>query len=210
MGEPALNDDVLKVMKKLPEIYNAPGLIPCISTIGPTQAEQFMSEMLEIKNELYSNGMFQLQFSIHSTDEETRRKVIPYKIWTIEEVAEYGESFYRKGDRKVTLNFATEKNNPLDPDKLVEVFDPKKFFLKITPINPTGIAKAHSLQSMISVETGEFAKQKIRKLEEVGFDVLLSIGELEENHIGSNCGQHALKFQNGTFIIENYQEYQKS
>lgn len=210
MGEPALNPDVLEVMRKLPELYNAPGLMPCISTIAPSNAKKFMDEMLEIKNDLYSNGHFQLQFSIHSTDEDVRRKVIPYKIWTLEEVAAYGKAFWRKGDRKITLNFAVEKGNPLDPDRLLEVYDPKKFFIKITPINPTEKAKAHSLQSMISPETGEFAKQKIKAIEDKGFEVLLSIGELEENHIGSNCGQHALKFENGTFTIEEFQKYEKS
>ncbi len=210
MGEPALNPDVLDVMRKLPELYNAPGLMPCISTIAPSNANKFMDEMLEIKNDLYPNGHFQLQFSIHSTEEDVRKKVIPYKIWTLEEIAAYGEAFWQKGDRKITLNFAAEKGNPLDPDRLLEVYDPKKFFIKITPINPTEIAKAHSLQSMISPETGEFAKQKIKAIQDKGFDVLLSIGELEENHIGSNCGQHALKFENGTFTIEEFQKYEES
>jgi len=210
MGEPALNPDVLEVMRKLPELYNAPGLMPCISTIAPSNATKFMDEMLEIKNNLYPNGHFQLQFSIHSTDEVVRKEVIPYKIWTLEEVAKYGEAFWQKGDRKITLNFAAEKGNPLDQDRLLEVYDPKKFFIKITPINPTEKAKAHGIQSMISPETGEFAKQKIKAIEDKGFDVLLSIGELEENHIGSNCGQHALKFENGTFTIEEFQKYEES
>lgn len=210
MGEPALNPAVLDVMRKLPDLYNAPGLMPCISTIAPSNANKFMDEMIEIKKELYSNGHFQLQFSIHSTDEDVRKQVIPYKIWSLEEIASYGEAFWQKGDRKITLNFAAEKGNPLDPDKLLEVYDPKKFFIKITPINPTEKAKAHSLQSMISPETGEFVKQKIKAIEDKGFDVLLSIGELEENHIGSNCGQHALKFENGTFTIEEFQKYEES
>lgn len=210
MGEPALNPAVLDVMRKLPDSYDAPGLMPCISTIAPSNANKFMDEMLEIKNNLYPNGHFQLQFSIHSTDEDVRKEVIPYKIWTLEEVAAYGEVFWKKGDRKITLNFAAEKGNPLDQDKLLEVFNPKKFFIKITPINPTEKAKAHSIQSMISPETGEFAKQKIKAIENKGFEVLLSIGELEENHIGSNCGQHALKFENGTYTIEEFQKYEES
>lgn len=210
MGEPTLNPDVLEVMKILPSIYNAPGLMPCISTIAPLKAEEFLNKMIDIKDELYSKGKFQLQFSIHSTDENIRRKVIPYKIWSLEKIANYGNDFWKNGDRKITLNFASEKSNPLDPECLVEIFDPKKFFIKITPINPTGIAKAHSLQSLISVETGELAKQKIKEIEEKGFEVLLSIGELEENHIGSNCGQHALKFQDETYTIEEYQKYKES
>ena len=207
MGEPALNPDVIEVMKKLPQIYNAPGLIPCISTIAPVKSKQFMNEMLEIKNALYTDGQFQLQFSIHSTDEKTRKEVIPYKIWSLEEIANYGEKFWNKGDRKVTLNFAVEKSNPLEPEVLAKIFDPKKFFIKITPINPTEIVKAHNIQSLITPESGEFAKQKIKEIEKLGFEVLLSIGELEENHIGSNCGQNALKFQNGTYTIGDFQKY---
>ncbi|HUT80305.1 MAG TPA: radical SAM protein [Candidatus Bathyarchaeia archaeon] len=210
MGEPALNLDVLDVMRQLPEIYDAPGLMPCISTIAPKKAHKFLYDLIQVKNDLYSHGQFQLQFSIHSTDENTRKKIIPYKIWSLKEIAEYSNSFWNKGDRKITLNFASERSNPLDPEKLIEIFDPKKFFVKITPINPTGIAKAHSLQSMISVETGELAKQKIKQIEDKGFEVLLSIGEIEENHIGSNCGQHALKFQNGSYMIETYQEFQET
>ena len=38
--------------------------------------------------------------------------------------------------------------------------------LKITPINPTEKAKAHGIQSMISPETGEFAKQKIKAIQD--------------------------------------------
>ncbi|MFW9923926.1 MAG: radical SAM protein [Candidatus Thorarchaeota archaeon] len=207
MGEPTLNSDVLECMKNLPEIYQAPGLMPCISTIAPIKAKDFMQQMVAIKDEKYSNGYFQLQFSIHSTDEKIRSKVIPYKIWSLKEIASYGEEFCKNNDRKITLNFAAEKNNPLDPEILASIFDPKKFFIKITPINPTDIAKAHSLQSMITPQTGEFAKEKIREIKDKGFEVLLSIGELEENHIGSNCGQHALKFQNGTYKIEEFQQY---
>jgi 23S rRNA (adenine2503-C2)-methyltransferase len=207
MGEPALNPEVLSVMKKLPEKYHAPGLMPCISTIAPAKAIKFMDEMQTIKNRLYSNGHFQLQFSIHSTNETVRKKVIPYDIWSLEEIATYGETFWQPGDRKITLNFAAERNNPLEPEVLGEIFDPKKFFIKITPINPTEVVKAHSIQSFISPEEGEFAKQKIKEIEKHGFEVLLSIGELEENQIGSNCGQHAVKFQDGTYSISSYQEY---
>ncbi len=210
MGEPTLNLDVLNVMNKLSSLYNAPGLIPCISTIAPEKATNFMEKMIEIKNNHYSNGHFQLQFSIHSTDKQVRKKIIPYKIWSLEEIATYGDSFWNKGDRKITLNFAAEKRNPLVPERLAELYDPNRFFIKITPINPTEKAKAHSLQSMISPETGEFAKQKIKEIQDHGFEVLLSIGELEENHIGSNCGQHALKFENGTYTIEEFQRYQDS
>jgi len=41
MGDPALNLDVLTVLEKLPGIYDAPGLLPSISTVGPKNSEEF-------------------------------------------------------------------------------------------------------------------------------------------------------------------------
>ncbi|MEE9410171.1 MAG: radical SAM protein, partial [Candidatus Heimdallarchaeota archaeon] len=69
MGEPTLNEEVLDLLKELPSTYEAPGLMPCISTIAPRGAEKFLENLIEIKDKYYSNGNFQLQFSIHSTNE---------------------------------------------------------------------------------------------------------------------------------------------
>jgi 23S rRNA (adenine2503-C2)-methyltransferase len=207
MGEPCLNPAVLDVLQQLPGLYHAPGLMPCISTIAPSNAQKFMDELAEIKHELYDNGHFQMQFSIHTTDEDLRKEIIPYKIWTLEEIAIYGEQFYETGDRKITLNFAAEKDTPLDPEVIARIFDPKKYLIKITPINPTESVKAHGISSMITMEEGEEIKLLIKEFEDRGFEALISIGELEENKIGSNCGQHALKFMDGKFEMINYQPY---
>ena len=208
MGEPALNDNVLQVLTDLPQRFQAPGLMPCISTIAPRAARPFLEELIRIKNQLYARGQFQMQFSIHSTDEERRRKIIPFKIWDLAEVAEYGERFFVPGDRKITLNFAAERDSPIDYAIIQDFFDPEKFLIKITPVNPTERVKAHGVSSMITPTSLGQAKQLKKQLEEKGFEVLISIGELEENQIGSNCGQHALKFVNGTYTIEQFTPYQ--
>jgi len=208
MGEPTLNDNVLKVLATLPNRLQAPGLMPCISTIAPRVAKRFLEELIQIKNQLYSQGQFQMQFSIHSTDEERRREIIPFKIWDLAEVAEYGERFFAPGDRKITLNFAAERDSPIDYAIIQELFDPEKFLIKITPVNPTEKVKAHGVSSMITATSLGQAKKLKEQLEEIGFEVLISIGELEENQIGSNCGQHALKFINGTYKIEQFTPYQ--
>jgi 23S rRNA (adenine2503-C2)-methyltransferase len=207
MGEPCLNEAVLDVMKLLPDRYNAPGLMPCISTIAPKNAQKFMNELIEIKHELYSNGQFQMQFSIHSTDEEKRKEIIPYNIWTLEDIAVYGEDFYEKGDRKIALNFAWEKDTPLEADVIERIFNPEKYIIKITPINPTESVKVHGISSMITAEEGEEVKKLVKDLENRGFESIISIGELEENKIGSNCGQQALKFLDGKIEILDYQPY---
>lgn len=200
IGEPTLNDAVLEVIKELPKIYDAPGLIPCISTIAPNSATDFLDKLLEIKNEYYSNGNFQLQFSIHSTDEKERRKWLPTNIWNFTEIKNYGDKWYNNGDKKITLNFAVSSESIVDPKIIRHYFDPQKYFIKITPINPTNSAIQNKL------ETGKefnilYELEKGFKSE--GYQTLISIGELEENLIGSNCGQFATQFINGSVSLKN-------
>jgi 23S rRNA (adenine2503-C2)-methyltransferase len=191
MGEPALNPAVLDVIEQLPRRYHAPGCMPSVSTIAPHGAEDFLERLLEIKQALYPDGMFQFQFSLHTTDPTLRDEIIPVRKWSFEQMAEYGERFYQPGDRKITLNFALAQGNPLEAGALRRYFSPEKFLVKITPLNPTHLARQHQLDSYISTnadEEGEY--QVVSHLRAAGYQVILSIGELEENRIGSNCGQY--------------------
>ncbi|AKI96684.1 radical SAM protein [Kosmotoga pacifica] len=191
MGEPALNDAVLEVLDTLPARYDAPGLLPSISTVAPVGRESFFEQLIKIKNRHYK-GRFQLQFSIHSTDPDQRDRIIPIKKWSFEQIAEFGERFYTEGDRKVTLNFALGKDNIVDPKRLAEFFDPGKFLIKITPVNPTYRAIENGVESGVDVkyQTLPYHPRLLESLHEIGFEVIVSIGELEENKIGSNCGQY--------------------
>ncbi|MCK4845649.1 MAG: radical SAM protein, partial [Candidatus Heimdallarchaeota archaeon] len=49
MGEPALNENVLEVLEELPKKYEAPGLLPCISTVAPKNSEEFFNRLITIK-----------------------------------------------------------------------------------------------------------------------------------------------------------------
>ena len=193
MGEPSFNPAVLEALRELPARYQAPGLMPSLSTIAPRGVDRFFDDLVEIKNDLYSNGQFQFQFSMHTSDEALRKELIPVRTWSFAEMAAYGERFYQTGDRKITLNFALAKDLPLDPDHLRPYFDPEKFLIKITPLNPTYQAENNGLASFIDTETGEMSGQVVEALEDAGYQVIVSVGELEENRIGSNCGQYVLK-----------------
>jgi 23S rRNA (adenine2503-C2)-methyltransferase len=189
MGEPALNRGVLDVLAQLPTLYEAPGLLPCVSTIAPKGAEGFFSSLIDLKNRFYP-GRFQLQFSVHTTDLRLRDWIIPWQKWDLADIAGFGESFYQEGDRKITLNFALAEGMPLDTETLLGLFSPEVFLIKITPVNPTYRAREHSISSGVPLGCEEL--DVVSRLEGAGYDVILSIGELEENHIGSNCGQHVL------------------
>ncbi len=189
MGEPSFNFDVLEVLYQLRELYDAPGLLPCISTIAPAGSERFFRRLLSIKREIYPQD-FQLQFSIHTTDDGLRDRLIPFKKWSLAEIARYGDEFYEKNARKITLNFALGDRFSLDQEILLEHFDPSRFLIKITPINPTFRACKNRLSSSF-----EELKKSVNRLQDCGYETLLSIGELEENLIGSNCGQYVTRYK---------------
>ncbi|OGC85511.1 MAG: radical SAM protein [candidate division Zixibacteria bacterium RBG_16_48_11] len=193
LGEPSFNLNVLEVLAVLPDRYQAPGLLPSISTIAPAGTDSFFERLREIKYNKYPGGRFQLQFSMHTTDQKLRDKLIPVKKWGFDQIKKYGEKFYQKGDRKITLNFALAREMPIDPEILLEHFNPDKFLVKITPLNPTYQAQKNGLSSYIDVHQRGDDYPLVKELRAKGYDVILSLGEVEENFIGSNCGQFLMK-----------------
>jgi len=190
MGDPALNPAVLQVLQELPARYDAPGLMPCISTIAPSGCEEFMEALADTKRRLYSDGRFQMQFSIHTTCETGRRRLVPASTWSFRKMASWGRRFRDRGDRKITLNFAPVRGFPLEPRALAEVFEPDDHMVKLTPVNPTACALASGMRGVIDPGRPAEAQAVADGFAAVGFETLVSIGELEENRIGSNCGMY--------------------
>ncbi|HUV61408.1 MAG TPA: radical SAM protein [Thermoplasmata archaeon] len=193
MGEPTLNPAVLDALRMLPEVFDAPGLYASLSTVAPSGggAREFLEKLIDVKNDCYPNGRFQLQFSIHTTDEAKRDEMIPAKKLSLEEIAAFAERFVdlEAGDKKITLNFAPAEGYPIDVGVIRKHFDPAKFIIKLTPLNPTVRSKEESLRSVIDPKIDDPSRGLVDKFRKSGYDVILSIGELEENRIGSNCGQ---------------------
>jgi 23S rRNA (adenine2503-C2)-methyltransferase len=180
-------------MTALSTAYDAPGLNVSMSTVAPkTPATgRFFENLIRIKESIYPGGRFQLQFSIHTTDLDGRDDLIPFRKWSFDEIAAYGERFSNPpvGDKKVTLNFAPPEGYPVDALVVRKHFDPDKFMIKLTPLNPTVRSREQSLSSAIDPHDRNTSTHLVESFKEEGFDVILSIGELEENKIGSNCGQ---------------------
>lgn len=206
MGDPSLNSAVLEVLKDLPARYETPGLMACISTVAPARTDDFFEELLDIKQQYYSGGRFQMQFSIHSTSRKMRDSIIPIKKWDFARIAEYGRNFYRKSDRKIALNFALAESVPINPDVLFDYFDPDIFLIKLTPVNPTISAMRNRIKNLLQDDFRTGIGQLLAGLREKDYEVIVSIGELEENRIGSNCGQYVKSFlQNGSKPEEAYE-----
>ncbi|MDD5090270.1 MAG: radical SAM protein [Candidatus Wallbacteria bacterium] len=192
MGEPAFNPAVPDVLERLPQLYPIPGLLPSLSTVAPASCEDFFDRLLYVRRKYYA-GNFQMQFSLHTTDEEERESLIPAKIWDFRKISSYADSFFRQGDKKITLNFALASGSSFKPERLLDHFAPDRFILKLTPLNPTYRAMENGLRSYI---TGcRTSYPSIDQARNLGYEVLLSIGEQRENLIGSNCGQYVRRHQ---------------
>jgi 23S rRNA (adenine2503-C2)-methyltransferase len=188
MGEPSFNRNVLQLLRDLPALYGIPGFIPSLSTVAPHGTEKFFDELLSIKKELYPTN-FQFQFSIHSTDQAQRNKLIPVKKWDFRKMSSFGRNFYDGGGKKITLNFAVSSSNIIQADILKKHFSPDIFLIKLTPVNPTFSARKNRLDSLQDIFINGHS-QLLDDLKGAGYEVIVSIGEQEENLIGSNCGQY--------------------
>jgi len=190
MGEPSLNPAVLEALRDLAREPVRPGLIVSVSTVAPKSPAiaPWFEELRRVKDECFPGGRFQLQFSLHATDEEIRHKIVPIKKWTLEEVADYGRRFVRPGDRKVTLNFAPGPGEALDAAAIARVFDPEHFLVKVTPINPT-LSARRSQTTFVWTQAPEPIRAAAAELERRGFEVILSPSFPEEIESETSCGQ---------------------
>ena len=187
MGEPSFNPAVLELLRDIPDLYNYRYFLPSLSTIAPAGTDEFFEKLLEIKKLQYRDT-FQLQFSLHTSDEKLRDDIIPSKKWSFKQIAKYSERFFDKNGKKITLNFALSTDTVFEPAKLLEHFNPKLFIIKITPLNPTYKALKNNIKSLITKSNHHF--EIIQSVQNTGYQTILSIGEWEENKIGSNCGQY--------------------
>jgi len=189
MGDPAFNPNVLDVLQELPRRYDAPGLMPCISTVAPQNCQGFFSRLLKIKRELYDKGDFQLQFSCHTTDPNKRDGLIPIRKWDLHQISDYCKKWFSDGDRKVGLNFVMMEGYPVEAKVISKIFSPESCMIKLTPLNPTSHAAENRLRSKLDPEDPIDGQRLRDELKSLGFETIISIGELQENQIGSNCGQ---------------------
>jgi len=188
MGEPSLNDAVLEAMERLPAEAAAAGLWCCVASVAPRGREAWFERLCGIKDRLF-RGRFQLQFSIQSTDPAARARLTPIAHWGLEQVAAYGRRFHRAGDRKVVLNFALARGIPFDPHVIAGAFEPDRFAVKLTPVNPTARGAESGFQTVLRSEREAEAAAAREALQSRGFDVVWSVGDAAEDRVGSNCGQ---------------------
>lgn len=130
MGEPFLNlFEVQKAISIISRVY--PNTHHYVSTIGLKG-----SDFSWIKDNIT------LQISLHSLDEERRKWLIPINnLMTLEELG----AIRTGSNLKTTINLTLVDNKDFDIKKLRKYFDPKYFFVKLSPINENDISKGNDL-----------------------------------------------------------------
>ncbi|HWA05549.1 MAG TPA: radical SAM protein, partial [Ignavibacteria bacterium] len=126
-----------------------------------------------------------------------RNELIPVKKWGFDKIAGYGRRYFNNGDRKITLSFAPAVENEIDPEIILRYFDPELFLIKLTPLNLTNSTIKNNFTSVISPLGGGEIHDLSDKFSELGYEVIISVGDYEENKIGSTCGQN---------IVTNYKD----
>ena len=197
MGEPTWNPNILEFTRNMrKELYpyiNRSLIHPVISTMLPKKNKkliEFLNEWMEIKNYDF-RGDAGLQFSINSTENQERNDMFSNNCLTIEEVSQIGKDLDFPKGRKITLNFAVA-DYTIDAEKLRDLFSPKKFIIKLTPMHKTVEALKYDIQTLGDYTEPYPYLHHGEALKKVGFDVLTFIASWEEDAGRITCGNAIL------------------
>jgi 23S rRNA (adenine2503-C2)-methyltransferase len=153
MGEPSLNiNNVILAIKEIKEIY--PNARIQISTIGISNSNELVDKLLKLES-AFGYDWLELQFSIHSTDNNYRKWLQHSAVLSNKEVNKIASKwYYATAIRpwKATLNFALSKDTPFIIGDLKRDFDPDVVFIKISPINENVVSDENSLETLFKYE----------------------------------------------------------
>lgn len=195
MGEPTFNRDVLlftaSFLRQLVGKYiKADTIHPVVSTMLPKVNKDlydYIHDWCIIKNQWY-NGEAGLQFSINSTDDDQRNSQFNGMSLSLSEISDIANQLPMPVGRKYTLNFAVTSKTILDAKKLSNLFDKKKFIVKITPIHETKSAISNGFDVTTSYTDYSVYRKFEQPLLNEGWDVIVFIPSKEEDSDRITCG----------------------
>lgn len=200
MGEPTFNGNVLDVAaclrRNIYDFWKGSGAVhPVVSTMLPNNNKKLLRFLdvwcTDIKNKLYE-GDAGLQFSINSTSDEQRHEMFNGNSLSLEEISLIGNLLPNPIGRKYALNFALADNYELDTEKLLKLFSPEKFMVKVTPLHLTNACVDNDIKTSGGYEYFTPYKPAEEKLKKAGFDVLVFVPSLEEDEGRITCGNAIL------------------
>lgn len=193
MGEPTWNPNVLDATKWMKtHLDNEYHIHPVVSTMMPKHNEwlkTFIHTWMRMKNRLLK-GEAGLQLSINSTNEKERCIMFNNQACSLKQIAKIMEGIIPNG-RKITLNFAVA-NYEINPEILLEYFDPDDYIIKLTPMHKTSSCLQNNIITEGDYTTYYPYQQHEKNLKEHGYDVLVFIASVEEDMGRITCGNAIL------------------
>ena len=180
MGEPMLNWTSLR--EALFQLYTYyPNARLLISTSAPRTFSQF-EDLTEVSKVIPTIG---LQFSVHESTNETRKKLIPSPTMTLEEIASTGTKWFKETKRKPFFNYCVHQNNNTEDDanRLFDLFDPYVWEATLSVICERNehVAAANERQRQLAQDFSE-------KLLNRGYGVRV-FNPAGQDTVGGGCGQ---------------------
>lgn len=199
MGEPSFNPSVLDVSYELRKIirpFIGRSLIhPVFTTMMPKNHRHLYKILnewtIDIKNDFY-RGDAGLQLSINSTSDVQREDMFNSNSLCLKDISNIGKDLIQPKGRKYALNFALADEYEVNAEKLRDLFDPKKFMVKITPLHKTISCDENNIQTTNGYDYFTPYKDTEEALKKVGFDVLVFIPSYEEDLGRITCGNAIL------------------
>jgi len=203
MGDPIFNNAVFDFVLDLYEYkrsyqgalgLRAEVIHPVLTTSCPKMFKQLrrnLNRWVDLKNQLY-HGQAGLQLSINSTNENQRKEMFAGNSLELEGIAEICRDFADPLSRKYCLNFAYSTDFEIDAVKLANLFDPNKFMVKITPIHNNNACRENSIKTVDGYSSFAPYSGVERDLINAGFDVLVFVPSMDEEHGLVTCGNAIL------------------
>lgn len=184
MGEPFLNYGNLQAaIKDLHSEYPTAQLL--VSTSAPSAMSRdakLFPAFCELSKRIPKIG---IQFSVHESTDEARRRLIPTPTCSLEEIASLGRTWARGTWRKPFYNYCVHPGNASDADvdRLIATFDPTIWETTLSVIcEKDETMKASHERQLALIE--DFSRRLVAK----GASVRI-FNPAGQDDIGGGCGQ---------------------
>lgn len=181
MGEPFLcnQETFFGSIKSLYKKYPNADLL--VSTSAPFGIIDKFQNFIKLSKEIPKLG---LQFSVHESNDSDRKKLIPTKTSSLQEIAELGENWALEVKRKPFFNYCVHPKNSLEKnaDEIRKLFNPSVWECTLSVI----CEKSDTIKSSIERQLDIIEKFK-KLLLDRGYSIRV-FNPAGQDDIGGGCG----------------------
>lgn len=181
MGEPFLNYKELKLA--IIELHNLyPNADLLVSTSAPNVIYKHIGDFIELSRLIPKVG---LQFSVHESTDDNRKKLIPTNTCTLRQISTIGLLWASFVGRKPFYNYCVHEGNRYMDDacKLVNLFDPTVWETTLSVICKKDESVANSIDRQL-----DMIKEFSTHMTTLGASVRI-FNPAGQDDIGGGCGQ---------------------